>query len=99
MLLAFTGLRNLGIIVFDSATLLTLGGCPANRRDFLYAFPERLNQTSLAALNISNLPVPATVYGCTSQNVSPRPPALGPLADCGHRLSGMLLHCLLPHWP
>ncbi len=74
MLLAFTGLRNLGIIVFDSATLLTLGGCPANRRDFLYSFPERLNQTSLAALNISNLPAPATVYGCTSQNVSPAVP-------------------------
>ena len=38
MMLAFTGLRNLGIIVFDGATLLTLGGCPAAHRSYLYAF-------------------------------------------------------------
>lgn len=69
MLLAFTGLRSMGVITFDSATLVSLGGCPANHRNYLYAFDQQLNETSLAALDMSSLPPPASVYGCVSQNV------------------------------
>lgn len=69
MLLAFTGLRSLGVIVWDSATLVTLGGCPANHRNYLYAFSQPLNASSLASLTPSSLPPYATVYGCVNQNV------------------------------
>jgi hypothetical protein len=69
MLLAFTGLRNLGLIVYDSATLLTLGGCPTNRRNYLYAFDAPITPASFAALNFTALPPPASVYGCVSDSV------------------------------
>ena len=71
MLLAFTGLRNLGIITFDSATLITLGGCPANQRNYLYAFDHRLTTEDLATASLQSLPIPATVYGCIGEDVSP----------------------------
>lgn len=70
MLLAFTGLRSLGLIVYDSATLLTLGGCPNNRRNYLYAFDAPITPTSFATLNFTSLPPPASVYGCVSDSVS-----------------------------
>jgi hypothetical protein len=70
MLLAFTGLRNLGIITFDSATLITLGGCPANQRNYLYAFDHRLTTEDLATASMQSLPIPATVYGCIGEDVS-----------------------------
>ena len=70
MLLAFTGLRNLGIITFDSATLITLGGCPANQRNYLYAFDHRLTTEDLATASMQSLPIPAPVYGCIGEDVS-----------------------------
>jgi hypothetical protein len=69
MLLAFTGLRSMGLIVFDSATLLTLGGCPASSRNYLYAFDQQVSAQTLANLTFSDFPPPATVYGCLSDNV------------------------------
>lgn len=131
MLLAFTGLRNLGLITFDSATLVTLvgragaagglvlgaesvggraccrfdscmphrgwlwpvircnpadcptcqpshpppcpsspqGGCPVSRRNYLYAFPERLTPDSWPTYDLADLPSPATVYGCLDETV------------------------------
>ena len=69
LLLAFTGLRSMGILTFSGETLSTLGGCPEHSRNFLYAFPTRLNATDIAALNVSTLPNPATVYGCLNDEV------------------------------
>ena len=70
MLLAFTGLRNLGLIVFDSATLLTLGGCPPSTRNYLYAFDPQVTAQSLSNLTFSAFPAPASVYGCVTDSVS-----------------------------
>ena len=72
MLLAFTGLRNMGVIVFDSATLLTLGGCPVNRRNYLYAFDAPVTSSSLANLTFSAFPAPASVWGCIDDSVGTR---------------------------
>ena len=69
LLLAFTGLRSMGILTFSGETLSTLGGCPEHSRNFLYAFPTRLNATDIAALTVSTLPNPATVYGCLNDEV------------------------------
>ena len=38
LLLAFSGLRNLGIIVFDANTLVTVGGCPIENRRYVLTF-------------------------------------------------------------
>ena len=37
LLLAFTGLRNLGVVVFNDNTLLSLGGCPMENRVPVYS--------------------------------------------------------------
>ncbi|PRW05836.1 Adenine guanine permease AZG1 [Chlorella sorokiniana] len=74
MLLAFTGLRNLGLITFDSATLVTLGGCPVSHRNYLYAFPERLTPDTFPTYDVADLPAPATVYGCMDETM--RSPAM-----------------------
>lgn len=43
LLLAYTGLRNLGVIVFDGTTLTTLGGCPVNDSLRVYVGPQLLD--------------------------------------------------------
>ncbi|PSC75740.1 Adenine guanine permease AZG1 [Micractinium conductrix] len=88
MMLAFTGLRNLGIIVFDGATLLTLGGCPAAHRSYLYAFSSPL-APQLANLTVAELPIPATVYGCVSHSM--RSPTMW-LGIAGGFLMAILLY-------
>ena len=46
LLLAYTGLRNLGVIVFDGTTLTTLGGCPVNDSLSVYVGPQILDATN-----------------------------------------------------
>ncbi|KAI3428804.1 hypothetical protein D9Q98_007621 [Chlorella vulgaris] len=87
MLLAFTGLRSMGLIVFDSATLLTLGGCPASSRNYLYAFDQQVSAQTLANLTFSDFPPPATVYGCLSDNMRSPTMWLG--------IAGGFLMCIL----
>jgi AGZA family xanthine/uracil permease-like MFS transporter len=68
LLLAFSGLRNLGVIVFDSNTLVTLGGCPAENHRYTLTtenpldisnFNTTLNSTA-DVIDESN----AAVYSC-----------------------------------
>lgn len=50
LLLAFTGLVNLGIVVFDKSTLLTLGGCRVStHRTYIYEFDHPIVEASDAA--------------------------------------------------
>lgn len=50
LLLAYTGLRNLGVIVFDGTTLTTLGGCPANDSLSVYVGPQILDLDNLTLI-------------------------------------------------
>ncbi len=50
LLLAYTGLRNLGVIVFDGTTLTTLGGCPANDSLSVYVAPQIVDLNNLTVL-------------------------------------------------
>ena len=64
LLLSFTGLRNLGVVVFNDATLVTLGGCPESQREYIYTTPVALGvgQAQVAASTLTESS-PA-VYGC-----------------------------------
>jgi hypothetical protein len=64
LLLAFTGLRNLGVVVFDATTLVTLGGCDMDQRLYVYTSPDALNATDLVAAAALDESAP-TVYACT----------------------------------
>eukprot|EP00887_Chlorella_sp_A99_P001986 scaffold18.g1986.t1 len=51
LLLAFTGLVNLGVIVFESASLVALGGCNENsERTYIYQFDKPLTVALLQKL-------------------------------------------------
>ena len=69
LLLAFSGLRNLGVVVFDGNTLLTLGGCPPANRHYVFTSSEQfdlggtginLNVSGNAAVTESS----PSVYSC-----------------------------------
>lgn len=76
LLLAFTGLRNLGVIVFDSNTLVTLGGCPASDADVVFVAQNTqsvvdlylnatLNDQGNFTISTDNIQESAaTVYAC-----------------------------------
>jgi adenine/guanine/hypoxanthine permease len=65
LLLAFTGLRNLGVIVFDDNTLVALGGCTIKDRNNIFTIPQSfssdLNVTSAWTYVEEASP---NVYGC-----------------------------------
>lgn len=62
LLLAHTGLRNLGIIVFDPNTLVTLGGCPEGAHEHVFTLPGNVANatTDIADLTLAE----PTVYAC-----------------------------------
>jgi AGZA family xanthine/uracil permease-like MFS transporter len=72
LLLAFSGLRNLGVIVFDSNTLLTVGGCPPKNRRYAFTpdiaavdpanLTDALNASLSSAASIAESS--AAVYSC-----------------------------------
>lgn len=68
LLLAFSGLRNLGVIVFDNNTLLTLGGCSTENHQYTFTTDYPLDITSLnGTLNSTTGIVQesnAAVYSC-----------------------------------
>ncbi|GAB4816680.1 hypothetical protein N2152v2_003726 [Parachlorella kessleri] len=72
LLLAFTGLQNLGVIAFDSNTFVGVGGCDQHQQTYIYALDEPLNASQVlgfqaAMVNDSSifLPIPAAVHGCS----------------------------------
>ena len=93
LLLAFTGLRNLGVIVFDSNTLVALGGCPENDRLYLLTVPYSLQEvnfttdtTTIDAIDEAG----PNVYGCETGILRSATLWLG--------ISGGLLMALLQAW-
>ncbi|GAB4814177.1 hypothetical protein N2152v2_001223 [Parachlorella kessleri] len=69
LLLAFTGLGNLGVIAFEPNTLVGLGGCDQRDQTYIYSFPAPLNATAMqenvsSVIDFTNFPLPATVHGC-----------------------------------
>ncbi len=68
LLLAFSGLRNLGVIVFDSNTLVTLGGCPTENHQYTLTTSYPLDITSLNTTLNSTQDIihesNAAVYSC-----------------------------------
>lgn len=58
LLLALSGLRNLGVVVYDGNTLLTLGGCPAANRQYIFTSSEQFDLSeqsgAVTTLNLSN---------------------------------------------
>ena len=70
LMLAFTGLRSLGVVVFDSSTLVTLGGCPESSRSYLYSFDHEISLDEIRNNTFDyHLIQPTTVYGCSSDSV------------------------------
>ncbi|KDD74028.1 hypothetical protein H632_c1638p0, partial [Helicosporidium sp. ATCC 50920] len=64
LMLAFTGLRNLDIVTFDRSTLVTLGGCGAGDRTYVYEFDDPLSPL-VAANESAVLIAQASVWGCS----------------------------------
>ena len=112
LLLAFTGLSNMGVIVFNRSTLVTLGGCNAvTERTYIYEFDQLLTAELLSNLtsqlssngNSTYISELATVYGCKGGGgwaaLGPcrwGPPAFGPLPPPVAWLLSLLLLLLLP---
>ena len=103
LLLAYTGLRNLGVIVFDETTLTTLGGCPSNSRNSVYTGPDILpdNFTQLTQearellktpqVNISDVTEAApTIYSCQTDQMRSATMWLG--------IAGGIIMSLLTMW-
>ncbi|GAB4819465.1 hypothetical protein N2152v2_006511 [Parachlorella kessleri] len=68
LLLAFTGLQNLGVIAFDNETYVALGGCSRSAETFIYSLDYRLTTAqlqNLSAIDPGRLPIPAAVHGCS----------------------------------
>lgn len=66
LLLAITGLRGLGIIVFDPNTLVTLGGCESADYTYIYYSSAPVDVTSPDMITLYNVSEAGpTVYGCT----------------------------------
>lgn len=61
LLLAFTGLRNLGVVVFDPNTIVSLGGCTESYQDHVYVTP--LDVFTAPVVNSTEL-VEGSVYSC-----------------------------------
>lgn len=69
LLLAFTGLRNMGVVVFNDSTLLTLGGCPEAERSYIFT-SDVPGSDVYAQLCTTNASVPLqeaspSVYSCS----------------------------------
>lgn len=105
LLLAYTGLRNLGVIVFDGTTLTTLGGCPPQDRLYIYVASTNFlpgNFTSLNELERSTASIlsnitpsdvdeaAATVYACASNQMRSATMWLG--------IAGGIIMALLTAW-
>lgn len=105
LLLAYTGLRNLGVIVFDGTTLTTLGGCPANDSLSVYVGPQILDLSNITftlqdamdndsyQVNVSleNIDEAArNVYACSSNEMRSPTMWLG--------ISGGIIMSLLTVW-
>lgn len=105
LLLAYTGLRNLGVIVFDGTTLTTLGGCPPQDRLYIYVASTNFlpgNFTSLNELERSTASIlsnitpsdvdeaAATVYACASNEMRSATMWLG--------IAGGIIMALLTAW-
>lgn len=88
LLLAFTGLRNLDVVVFDSSTLVQLGGCNADSRQYVYAFDSQLNVSALPNAT-SIILAEADVYGCVGGQM--RSPTMW-LGIAGGFISAILLY-------
>jgi len=69
LLLAFSGLRNLGIIVFDGNTLVTLGGCPIENQQYTITTNAPLDLSALKETTFNStsdiiIESNAAVYSC-----------------------------------
>ncbi|KAL6779278.1 hypothetical protein ACKKBG_A11660 [Auxenochlorella protothecoides x Auxenochlorella symbiontica] len=64
LLLAFTGLRNLDVVVFDSSTLVQLGGCTDHSQTYVYSFDAPLTPATGANATAIVLAT-ADVFGCS----------------------------------
>ena len=96
LLLAFTGLRNLGIVVFDNNTLVALGGCSEDDRTNIFTTKvsfQDLNSTDtgdpldfLASVDEAS----PRVYGCKEDTMRSATMWLG--------IAGGMLMALLQSW-
>ena len=69
LMLAFTGLRSLGVIVFDQSTLVGLGGCPEDMRTYIYTFDQPINSTNATSCAASAQQAYTSVYGCNGSGM------------------------------
>eukprot|EP00889_Picochlorum_renovo_P001255 jgi/Picre1/28285/NNA_003691.t1 len=105
LLLAYTGLRNLGVVVFDGTTLTTLGGCPPEDRLYIYVASTNFlpgNFTGLSDLERSAVSIlsnitpsdvdeaSANVYACASNEMRSATMWLG--------IAGGVIMALLTAW-
>lgn len=101
LLLAFTGLRNLGVIVFDGNTLVTLGGCPPEGRNYVFQastslLPENisadaeLSNVTLFFENMSIIESASDVYSCSDMDMRSATMWLG--------IAGGIIMSLLSVW-
>ena len=70
LLLSFTGLRSLGVVVFDQSTLVGLGGCSEGMRTYIYTFNQPINSTNVTSCMAGAQQAYTSVYGCQGGEVS-----------------------------
>ncbi|BDA45163.1 Adenine/guanine permease AZG1 [Coccomyxa sp. Obi] len=68
LFLAFIGLQStqgLGIISYDPATLVSLGGCPAVKHEYAYVIDDPASVCTVSnGVAVLNLPPPSSNYAC-----------------------------------
>lgn len=90
LLLAFTGLRNMGVVVFDANTLVTLGGCSEDHHSIVYSSKTLISAASIAIATESLDEASPAVYACDGGEMQSPTMWLG--------ISGGFIMALLTAW-